>query len=213
MVLPTEKEMRKILDERHTNDIQVKISDARVAICGIGGLGSMIAMLLAKTGVGTLHLIDFDQVELSNINRQQYYISQVGQYKTDALVEIIKQSAPYCKVITTKKKLDEENISQLLANDTMICEAFDNAENKAFLVNYILEKRVNAYLVAASGMAGYGANNQIKTRKINSHFYLCGDEISECNEKNSLMAPRVALCAAHQANQILELIIDQNEMK
>ena len=208
---PTEIEITTVLEERHTPGIHKKIAQARVAICGLGGLGSTVAVLLARAGVGTLHLLDFDQVELSNLNRQQYLVTQVGQYKTEALNEVIKQIAPYCKVVTSRVKLNNSNISALLMQETIVCEAFDLAENKALLVNYILENKPEVFLVSASGMAGYGRNNQIHTRKITSNFYLCGDEVSDCNGEIGLMAPRVALCAAHQANQILELIIEKKK--
>lgn len=211
MQIPTKKEIIAALEERHTIGIHKKISQSRVAICGLGGLGSAVAVLLARSGVGTLHLLDFDQVELSNLNRQQYLVTQVGQYKTEALKEVIRQIAPYCKVVTSRVKLSSLNISELLMQETIICEAFDLAENKALLVNYVLENKPEVSLVAASGMAGYGGNNQIHTRKIASNFYLCGDEVSDCNQEIGLMAPRVALCAAHQANQILELIIEQKK--
>jgi len=211
MQIPTKKEITAALEERHTARIHKKIAQARVAICGLGGLGSTVAVLLARAGVGTLHLLDFDQVELSNLNRQQYLVTQVGQYKTEALKEVIMQIAPYCKVVTSRVKLNNSNISALLMQETIVCEAFDVAENKALLVNYVLENKPEIFLVAASGMAGYGRNNQIHTRKIASNFYLCGDEVSDCNKEIGLMAPRVALCAAHQANQILELIIDEKK--
>lgn len=213
MKIPTKEEMRMALEERHTVKIQKKISQARVAVCGLGGLGSTVAVLLARAGIGTLHLLDFDRVELSNLNRQQYLISQVGKCKTDALEEVIKKIAPYCKIITSKVHINSQNISELLMQETIVCEAFDSAENKALLVNYLLENRPEVSLVAASGMAGYGRSNQIHTRKIGSCFYLCGDEASDCNGEIGLMAPRVALCAAHQANQILELIIEKNQSK
>jgi len=213
MQIPTKKEITTVLKERHTPGIHKKIAQSRVAICGLGGLGSTVAVLLARAGVGTLHLLDFDQVELSNLNRQQYLVTQVGKYKTEALEEIIKQMAPYCKIVTSRVKLNSLNIPDLLMHETIVCEAFDLAENKALLVNYILENRPEVSLVAASGMAGYGGSNQIHTRKIASNFYLCGDEVSDCKGEIGLMAPKVALCAAHQANQILELIIEKSETK
>ena len=139
MEIPLKEEVRAALDERHTKIIQEKISTARVAICGLGGLGSNIAVFLARTGIECLHLIDFDTVELSNLNRQQYGFRHLGQYKTHALKEIIAQIAPYCRVITTTMKLNSKNISKVLEGETMVCEAFDMSQMKALLVNYILE--------------------------------------------------------------------------
>src|SRR5574344_1216322 len=137
---------------RHTKIVQDKLSKAKVAICGLGGLGSNIAIALARAGVGHLHLIDFDQVDLTNLNRQQYKIEYIGQYKTYALKEEIKEFSPYIEIDTTNQKLDENNIKEILVNETIICEAFDKADQKAMLTNYVLENMPEKYLVGASGM-------------------------------------------------------------
>lgn len=83
-VIPTAQEIRAALELRHTKAVQDRLSDARVAVCGLGGLGSAVAISLARCGVGRLHLIDFDRVDLSNLNRQQYAIDQLGRPKPEA---------------------------------------------------------------------------------------------------------------------------------
>lgn len=207
-IIPTKKQIDEALEYRHTKSVQDKISQAAVAVCGLGGLGSNIAFALARCGIGRLHLIDFDVVDLSNLNRQQYGINQIGKPKPDALKEELLQINPYLDIHTDFIKLSEENIFNLLKEEEYICEAFDVPEQKAMLTNYILENMPDKYLVGASGMAGYGDSNSIVTRKIMSHYYLCGDGVSEINESQGLMAPRVMICAAHQANMILQLILN-----
>lgn len=207
-IIPTKKQIDEALEYRHTKSVQDKISQAAVAVCGLGGLGSNIAFALARCGIGKLHLIDFDVVDLSNLNRQQYGINQIGKPKPDALKEELLQINPYLDIHTDFVKLSEENIFNLLKGEEYICEAFDVPEQKAMLTNYILENMPEKYLVGASGMAGYGDSNSIVTRKIMSHYYLCGDGVSEINENQGLMAPRVMICAAHQANMILQLILN-----
>lgn len=207
-IIPTKKQIDEALEYRHTKSVQDKISQAAVAVCGLGGLGSNIAFALARCGIGRLHLIDFDVVDLSNLNRQQYGINQIGKPKPDALKEELLQINPYLDIHTDFIKLSEENIFNLLKEEEYICEAFDVPEQKAMLTNYILENMPDKYLVGASGMAGYGNSNSIVTRKIMSHYYLCGDGVSEINESQGLMAPRVMICAAHQANMILQLILN-----
>ncbi len=207
-IIPTKKQIDEALEYRHTKSVQDKISQAAVAVCGLGGLGSNIAFALARCGIGRLHLIDFDVVDLSNLNRQQYGINQIGKPKPDALKEELLQINPYLDIHTDFIKLSEENIFNLLKEEEYICEAFDVPEQKAMLTNYILENMPEKYLVGASGMAGYGDSNSIVTRKIMSHYYLCGDGVSEINESQGLMAPRVMICAAHQANMILQLILN-----
>ena len=205
--IPDKSEINNVLSMRHTKEVFEKLKNARVAVAGLGGLGSNIALMLARAGVGTLHLIDFDEVDLSNLNRQQYFISHLGMYKTDAIKDEISRINPYINVITDCVKVTDDNIDSLFKDDSVICEAFDNPDCKAMLVNHILETRKDAYIVAASGMSGTEKSNTIITRKITDRFYLCGDETSGAVKGIGLMSPRVTICAAHQANAILRLIL------
>lgn len=210
-MFPTKEEWFATLNERHGEERQSKFSAATVAICGLGGLGSNIAIMLARAGIGKLILIDFDKVDLSNLHRQQYKPSQIGKYKTEALAENLKEIAPYIELQTHNIRLDESNIEFLLKDADIICEAFDNPEAKAILVNEALEKFPKKYLIAASGMAGLGSANDIRTRKISDKFFLCGDGKSEVKEGLSLFSSRVALCAAHEAHIILRLLLGEKD--
>lgn len=209
--LPPYEQLEAMMCARHTPQVHNKVKNARVAVAGLGGLGSNIAISLARTGIGTLHLIDFDIVEPSNLNRQQYKISHLGMYKTDALKKEIQEINPFINVITDCVKINESNISLLFKYDEYICEAFDNPDCKALLVNNILENYPQKKIVASSGMAGYESSNIIKTKKISDNFYICGDGITDAKIGRGLMAPRVAICANHQANMILRLILGINE--
>lgn len=209
--IPSREVMREALNIRHGEDLQNKISAARVAVCGLGGLGSNIAIALARAGVGHLHLIDFDRVDLTNLNRQQYAVGQLGQYKTDALQETLSLVSPYCNVTCDTIKVTEENLPDLLKTEDYICEAFDRAEAKAMLVSGVLEHFPEKYLVAGSGLAGLGSANTIQTRRISKRFYLCGDGTSDSSVGLGLVASRVLVCAAHEANMILRLIAGERE--
>lgn len=209
--IPSREVMREALNIRHGEDLQNKISAARVAVCGLGGLGSNIAIALARAGVGHLHLIDFDRVDLTNLNRQQYAVGQLGQYKTDALRETLSLVSPYCDVTCDTIQVTEENLPDLLKTEDYICEAFDRAEAKAMLVSGVLEHFPEKYLVAGSGLAGLGSANTIQTRRISKHFYLCGDGTSDSSVGLGLVASRVLVCAAHEANMILRLIAGETE--
>lgn len=209
--IPSREVMREALNIRHGEDLQNKISAARVAVCGLGGLGSNIAIALARAGVGHLHLIDFDRVDLTNLNRQQYAVGQLGQYKTDALRETLSLVSPYCNVTCDTIKVTEENLPDLLKTEDYICEAFDRAEAKAMLVSGVLEHFPEKYLVAASGLAGLGSANTIQTRRVSQRFYLCGDGTSDSSVGLGLVASRVLVCAAHEANMILRLIAGETE--
>ena len=209
--VPSREVMREALNIRHGEDLQNKISAARVAVCGLGGLGSNIAIALARAGVGHLHLIDFDRVDLTNLNRQQYAVGQLGQYKTDALRETLSLVSPYCDVTCDTIQVTEENLPDLLKTEDYICEAFDRAEAKAMLVSGVLEHFPEKYLVAASGLAGLGSANTIQTRRVSKRFYLCGDGTSDSSVGLGLVASRVLVCAAHEANMILRLIAGETE--
>lgn len=210
-MLPTKEEWRDALILRHGKERQEKFAAAVVAVCGLGGLGSNIAVFLARAGIGKLLLFDFDKVDLTNLQRQQYKFSQIGEYKTDAIAANLREIAPYTEFETKNIRLTEENITPLLKDADIICEAFDNPEAKAELVNAVLSEMPEKYLVAASGMAGIGDANDIKTRKISSKFYLCGDEKSDSRAGLPLFSSRVALCAAHQAHIILQILSGEDE--
>lgn len=209
--LPTREEIEQALIARHGEEIHTRFQNAKAAICGLGGLGSNIAMALARAGIGRLHLIDFDEVDLSNIHRQQYLLEQIGMKKTDAMKELIQKVAPYTEVITDTVKITEDNYVNLLAGDDLICEAFDNPEAKAMLVNGVLEAFPDKYVVAASGMAGLSSANAIKTRKITRHFYICGDGTSDICDGLGLVASRVMLCGAHQAHMVLRILAGEEQ--
>lgn len=210
-LIPTKEEWNKALCERHSEDLQQKFSSATVAICGLGGLGSNIAIALARAGIGKLILIDFDKVDITNLHRQQYKANQIGMNKTDALRNNLLEIAPYVAIETHTICVKEENATHLLQGADIICEAFDDAECKAMLTNLLLEEMPDKYLVAASGMAGFGSANSIRTRKITSKFYLCGDERSDVQSAGSLVSSRVMLCAAHQAHTVLRILAEQFE--
>ena len=210
-MIPSKEEMYQALKERHGAELQAKFQNAKVAVLGLGGLGSNIAIALARAGVGYLHLIDFDKVDITNLNRQQYFVHQLGQYKTEALSETLKQIAPYCQVKTTTIKVTKDDIKELLKNEDIICEAFDKAEAKAMLVEGVLEQFPEKYVVSGSGMAGLSSANTIKTRKVLSHFYLCGDEVSDIKDGLGLFSSRVMVCAAQEANMVLRIIAGEFE--
>ena len=172
-LIPTKEEWNKALTERHGEKLQKRFMSATVAVCGLGGLGSAIAIALARAGIGKLILIDFDRVDITNLHRQQYKANQIGMNKTDALRDNLLEIAPYIELETHTERVTEENAVHLLQGADIICEAFDDAECKAMLTNLVLETMPDKYLVAASGMAGMGSVNSIKTRKITSKFYLC----------------------------------------
>ena len=208
----TKEDWMNALIKRHGASLQNKFSSSTVAICGLGGLGSNIAVALARAGIGKLILIDFDRVDITNLHRQQYKANQIGKYKTDALSENLTEISPFVEIEPHTAYVTQDNAVELLSEAAVVCEAFDNAECKAMLTNTVLEKMPDKYLVAASGMAGMDTANSIKTRKITNKFYLCGDMVSDVNDNIGLVSSRVMLCAAHQAHAVLRILAEKFEI-
>ena len=197
--------------KRNVKGISGKLKKAKVCILGLGGLGSNVAILLARAGIGYLKLVDFDIIEASNLNRQQYRISHIGLKKTEAIRTIIKEINPFVEIEVLNKKVDRENILSIVGDVEIIVEAFDIAETKAMAIEELLING-DKILVSASGMAGLGSANEIITRKVRDNFYLIGDNYSDYEEYSGIMSTRVMICAAHQANIVLRLILgEENE--
>ncbi len=211
-VMPSFDELESLMAARHTPAVHESVKKARVAVCGLGGLGSNIAVMLARTGVGYLRLIDFDIVEPSNLNRQNYYVKHLGMFKTDALIEQIKDINPFIKVECKTARITYENAVKLLDGCDYICEAFDNPEAKAMLAEVFLSELSGKKLVCGSGMAGFDSSNEIVTKRVAENFYMCGDGVNGARPGRGLMAPRVSVCAGHQANMILRLIMGIEEV-
>lgn len=203
----TNEEFKNALIQRHGKYIYEKLINSRVAIAGLGGLGSNVAIALARAGLGKLFLVDYDSVDITNLNRQQYFTEDIGRKKTDALSAVIKKINPLIKLETADTYVTEENALYLFKDYPIVCECFDRAENKAMLINALLGQSDNITVVSASGMAGFGRSNDITTAKAFKRLYICGDRVSGIEQGIGLMAPRVALCAMHQANTVLEIIL------
>jgi sulfur carrier protein ThiS adenylyltransferase len=207
--IPSTEELEFLMMARHTPGIHQKIRTSVVGIAGLGGLGSAIAIALARIGVGKLILVDFDVVEPSNLNRQQYFIHQIGMPKVEALQKNIAMINPYVKIETFLEKLDRNNMERIFKEAEVVVEAFDRAEEKAMLINAVSEKMSDKYIVAASGVAGYGDNNEIKTVRFTSKILNLGDQKTAAQPGIGLMAPRVGIAAHHQANAVLRILLGE----
>jgi sulfur carrier protein ThiS adenylyltransferase len=210
-VIPAAEELENMMMARHTPAVHKKLKQGRVAIAGLGGLGSNVAVMLARIGVGQLLLVDFDIVEPSNLNRQSYYICHLGMEKTLAMQKQLAEINPFIRVETQTVRVTAGNVVDLFNGYGILCEAFDNPESKAMLVNTALASLPQITVVAASGMAGFSSSNRIATTRPMKRLYMCGDCEDAAEPGRGLMAPRVQICAAHQANMILRLLVGQAE--
>jgi sulfur carrier protein ThiS adenylyltransferase len=187
--------------------IKEHLARFRVGIAGAGGLGSNCAVALARSGIGTLVISDFDVIEEANLNRQFYFADQLGMDKTMALKINIERITTGTKIITNQVLLTPENIPLIYSGCDVIVEAFDEAEMKEMLIETIQTKMAGTPIVVGSGMAGWGNNESIKSRKIDDFLFVCGDESSEVSEEIPPLAPRVGIVANMQANVVIEILM------
>ena len=205
----TEKEYESAIDSRSDRPIYHIMKHAHIGVAGLGGLGSNIVCALARSGIGYLTLADFDVVELSNINRQIYTLSDIGEKKAEALPRKIQEINPFCKIRSYDERISENNCKRIFSDCDIIIEAFDKPEAKAMLVNCVLETMPDKHVISGIGMAGYGNANAITTKRITDHLTICGDGISDLEDGVGLTASRVLICAGHMASRAIEIILDQ----
>ena len=201
------EQLDQAFDARFPEEMRTKRRNARVAVAGLGGLGSNIAVMLARSGVGELLLVDFDTVDVTNLNRQMYLIPQLGKPKAEALPEILYQINPYLTYRSVCIKVTPDNVKELFSEYPIVCEAFDKPDQKAMLVRELLMQCPKTIVVSGNGMAGYADANEIRTCQVMKRLYVCGDQSTDVGNGIGLIAPRVAVCAAHEANKVLQLIM------
>ncbi len=208
--LPRPEELEALLVARHTPGVHRRVKAARVGVAGVGGLGSQVAIALARTGIGSLVLADFDVVEPSNLNRQQYFIDQLGLPKVDALAATLARINPYVPVEAHRLRLTPPEVPRVFHGCQVVVEAFDRAEEKAMLVETVLRTLPDAWVVAASGLAGHGPADTVRTHRLGARLFVVGDLEAAAGPGTGLMAPRVGVAAHAQANLVLRLVLGED---
>ncbi len=197
----------KALVARHGSKVHEVLAASVVGVMGLGGLGSAVVMALARIGIGRIIVADYDRVELTNLNRQHYFADQVGLLKADAILANIRRVNPFLVVEAIREKLTEDSIPSFFEGVDVLLECFDDPVMKASALRAVRTSLRSIPYVAASGMAGCGDNNLIRTRLLSSQIYLVGDEESAIGPGVGLMAPRVGIAAHHQANQAVRILL------
>lgn len=197
------EDLRKKILARQRNEDNEIFKEATVSILGCGGLGSNIAMMLARSGIGHINLYDFDVVEYSNLNRQNYSVNEVGQRKVDATKNRLEETLPFVDVKAYNIYLDDENLDQILDGANYFVEAFDNKESKIRVFDYFA-KREGKYLFTASGLSGLGNLEDVKIKKFNN-ITMVGDFFSK-PEEGGLYLPYVSIMASLEALECLKKI-------
>ena len=190
-----------------TPPVFYELKSAVVGIAGLGGLGSNVAEALVRMKIGKLILVDFDRVEASNLNRQKYFYDQIGRWKVDATIENLLRIWPEAQLEGHKVRLTPETVQSIFASADVIAECFDRADQKQMIVETVLSKMPDKVIVSVSGLAGWGASNEIVTRPINNRLILVGDSVSGTGPGIPMTAARVGVAAYHQANAIVEVLM------
>ncbi len=187
-----------------------RLARTRVGIIGLGGLGSNVAWMLVRAGVGALVLADPDAVEAGNLDRQFYFLDQVGLAKTDALAANLLRIRPDVRLELHRVRVTGENVAAIFGGCNAIVEAVDAAETKAAVIATCCDALPDTPLVAASGIAGTGPADRVVTQRLGEAVWLCGDAETPA-DGHALVAPRVALVAAHQALAVVRVLLGEPE--
>jgi len=184
------------------------LSQKKAFIAGAGGLGSNLAIMLARAGIGTLIICDFDIVLESNLNRQAYFLNQINKAKVDSLKDNISNINPFCNVITIREKLNSTNFSKFIPQNINIAfECFDDSLAKSEIFTYFRKNMTSIPLIVVSGLAGIGPAKDIKIKKLHNNIWLIGDEKSEVNQSTGTISTRVMIAASLQAHAGIRILL------
>lgn len=204
------KNLEKKFFSKHDPQILPRLRASVVGIAGAGGLGSSVAVSLARAGIGKLIIVDFDRIEISNLNRQQYFWTQVGKVKVRALLENLRKINPFSEYVGYQRRITPKNVKAIFGKADLLIEAFDRAGQKQMLIESWIAYFPDRPIIAASGLSGWGRNQKIRQRRV-GNLYICGDEESEPARGISPMAPRVGIVANMQANLAVELLVKMRQ--
>lgn len=181
-----------------------RLSGSVVGIAGCGGLGSNAAVSLIRAGVDHLVLADHDRVEISNLNRQYFFMPDVGAFKSVILADHLRNINPDAEITSHVETVTKRNMRELFSEAEILIEAFDRAEQKQWLINTWSKTYPDRPIISGNGIAGIGRTGEIRVTRI-GNIYFCGDMTSEMDE--GLCAPRVAIVANMQAHVAVELLV------
>lgn len=192
--------MNDDLFRRNVPGMTAALARATVGVAGCGGLGSNAALALARAGIGRLILVDADRVEASNLNRQAFFLDDIGRPKVAALAAHLRAINPALRLEAHERRLTPDAVATTFAAADLLLEAFDAAESKQWLIGAWLRAFPGRPVVAASGLAGLGGTDRLRVERHGS-LIVCGDQASDMSA--GLCSARVAIVAAMQANEAI----------
>lgn len=179
------------------------LNRSSAGIVGVGGIGSNVAAILTRAGVGRLVIADFDSVELNNLNRQFYFTDQIGYPKVEALKHNLRLINPDAEIEIHNRLIDSENACSILKDCDVLVEAVDSEETKIMLLESWLEGLPGRPVFSCSGIAGFGRTDLIRVDR-RKNLTIVGDQESDLSL--GILSSRVAIVAAMMANEIIELL-------
>ncbi len=204
--MPENISLKSLMFARQPEHYTEKLQDAVVGIAGLGGLGSVVGENLVRAGIGKLVVADFDIVEPPNLNRQRYFIRQIGKPKVEAFKENMAEVSLFTEIEAHNLRISRDNV-EIFKECSVIVECFDNPEAKAMLVSAIREKFPEKVIVAASGVAGFDSEKTITVKKISDKIYVVGDGKSEVRDGIGLAATRVGIAASMQSHLVVRILL------
>jgi len=192
---------------------QKKISSASVLILGMGGLGCPLLTYLAASGVGKIGIVDFDKVEISNLNRQTLFNSKdIGKFKVNQAKKAIYKINKKIRVISFKKKLTSKNIKKIFNNFNIICDGTDNY-NTRYLINDYCAK--NKKILISSAISKFDGQLMKFNFKKKGPCYRCFMPIPPDFENNcqteGIFSPVAGIMGSLQASEVLKCILDTKD--
>lgn len=191
---------------------QQKLQDATVLVVGCGGLGSSIAVYLASSGIGKIHLVDFDFVDISNLHRQVFYsLDDVGKSKAAVLSAFIKKRVAFTEVSFTNKPITKENVFDVISEFDIVVDGTDSLPTKYLLNDACVLKNKPLVYGSLYKFDGYVASFNILQKdggysaNLRDAFPEMATDIPNCSESGT-MNPIVGLIAMQQVNEVLKLI-------
>ncbi len=181
-----------------------RLSRAVIGIAGCGGIGSNVAVSLVRAGIGKLIIADFDIVEASNLNRQYYFISEIGKSKVTVLKDRLLQINPDCEITVHDKELRRNDIGPIFGEAEIMIEAFDRAESKQWLIEEWATNYPEKPVISGNGLSGFGNFESLKVRRT-GNIWFCGDGVT--SSESGLCSARVAIVSNMQANLAIELLM------
>lgn len=182
------------------------LSGCSAGIAGAGGIGSNVAMLLARAGLGRITVVDHDEVALPNLNRQAYFLDQCGRLKVDALAENVSRIGAGTVFTGIGIRLLPGGFCAPFEGCDVLIEALDLAETKVLAIEEWTRGMPGVPVIAVSGIAGTGASGTIRLDHHGS-VSLVGDQTSDLSL--GTLATRVSLAAAMVADQAVSILLER----